>query len=82
MTATGLRFASLIGMLLLAACGQETATVAPAAQEEAAPVDAALVDANFAPTGTLRVAYLSNCEVDLSPADRHMLTTFIQGLRN
>lgn len=56
----GLRFVSLMAALLLAACGQqEAASVAPAAeQQEASTVDAELVAANFAPTGTLRVTYL------------------------
>jgi polar amino acid transport system substrate-binding protein len=58
MTTIGLRVVSLMGALLLAACGQEAASVAPVAEQQASPMDAALVEANFAPTGTLRVTYL------------------------
>jgi polar amino acid transport system substrate-binding protein len=47
-----------MGAVLLASCGQQAATVAPEAGEQAATLDAALVAANFAPTGTLRVTYL------------------------
>src|SRR5688500_4429178 len=58
MTTRGSRFVSLMGAVLLAACGQEVASVAPAAEQQASATDAALVAANFAPTGTLRVTYL------------------------
>ena len=54
----GLRFGSLIGAMLLAACGQQEANVTPAEVQQASELDAALVAANFAPTGTLRVTYL------------------------
>ena len=58
MTTRGSHFVSLFGALLLSACGQEAASVAPAAQQQESALDAALVAANFAPTGTLRVTYL------------------------
>jgi polar amino acid transport system substrate-binding protein len=58
MTAARLCFVSLMGAVLLAACGEQTASVAPAGQREPAPVDAALAAANLAPTGTLRVTFL------------------------
>ena len=54
----GTFFVSLIGAVLLAACGQEVASVAPAAEQQESSLDAELVAANFAPTGTLRVTYL------------------------
>ena len=58
MTTRGSHFVSLMGAVLLASCGQDVASVAPPADQQASSLDADLVAANFAPTGTLRVTYL------------------------